>query len=69
MKAPSKNITASIKGQNPAARGDEPVEVSGVTGGVSMTIPGDGSVDSAPGTPREGNRSAARFTEPMSRVK
>lgn len=69
MKAPSKNISASLRGQNPVARAPETVEVSAQKAGVSMTTPGDGSVEAAPGMARGGDRSAAKYAEPMSRVK
>ena len=72
MKAPSKNITESLKGQNPSARGAETMDVQQQrAGGPTMTVPGDGKVDSAPGSDRgqggRGERSAGKYTEPMSR--
>ena len=58
MKAPSKNITASLKGQRPPGRGSEPVSTGKLTRyGPSMTVPGDGMTDKAPGT---GTRSDGR---------
>jgi len=51
MKPPSKNITASLKGQRPPGRGSEPVSTGKLTRyGPSMTVPGDGTVSKAPGT-------------------
>lgn len=68
MKAPSKNITESLKGQGNTARSGESIDVQQQrTGGPTMTVPGDGKVDSAPGTARHADRSAANYTEPMSR--
>ncbi len=67
MKPVSKNITQSLKGQKPGGRGAEAVEVSGMKRGTSMTVPGDGSVDSPPGMRHE--RSAAHYAEPGGRVK
>lgn len=67
MKSPSKNITQSLKGQKPGGRSGETVEVSGVKAGVSMTVPGDGSVDSPPGARHE--RSAAHYAEPAGKVR
>lgn len=68
MKAPSKNITQSLKGQNPMANSAETMDVQQQRGGgPTMTVPGDGKVDSAPGMPKHGDRSAAKYTEPMSR--
>jgi hypothetical protein len=69
MKAPAKSISASLKGQRTVARAPESVEVSGLKKGVSMTVGGDGSVQAAPGMAHNGDRSAAKYTEPMSRVK
>jgi hypothetical protein len=69
VKSPSKNITASLKGQRTVARAPENPEVTGLSKGQSMTVPGDGSVDSPPGMVRGADRSAARYAEPMSRVK
>lgn len=67
MKAPSKNISASLKGQRAGGRGPEPVNVSGTKSGVSMTVPGDGSVAEPPGAMHE--NSAAHFAAPCDRVK
>lgn len=68
MKAPSKNITKSLKGQNPMANAADGIEVQEQrSGGPTMTVPGDGLVPSAPGKARHADRSAANYTGPMSR--
>lgn len=69
MKAVSKNITASLKGQTTGGRSAEPVSVTGLQKGVSMTVPGTGDVQTAPGMLRDQDRSAVNFAEPMNRVK
>jgi len=61
MKAPSRNITKSLKGQRPPASGGEKVEVSGLKKGVSMTVPGEGDVEPQPTVMHE--RSAAHYAE------
>lgn len=67
MKAPSKNISASLRGQSGKGRGAEPVKVSGMKNSAqpSMTAPGQGGIERAPGAIHE--RSAANFTGPQSR--
>ncbi len=66
MKAPSKNITQSLRGQRIPARGEEAVEVTGmVQGKPSMTVPGEGGVESQPAPMHE--RSAAKYVDPMRR--
>lgn len=67
MKAPSKNVTASLKGQSPGGRGGEKVVVSGLSKGVSMTVPGEGGVETAPGMVKEA--SAVHYATPCDRVK
>jgi hypothetical protein len=69
MKPPSKNISKSLSGQRSKGRGAEEVSVSGMTSGVSMTVPGNGKVEAAPGTNRNqgGERSAQHYVEPMKR--
>jgi hypothetical protein len=69
MKSPSKNITGSLKGQKPGGRGAEPVEVSRLKSGVSMTVPGTGDVETAPGMLRDQDRSAVNFADKMPPVK
>ena len=69
MKSPSKNVSASLKGQKTVARAAEAVNVTGMTKGQSMTVPGTGSVETAPGMVRGGDRSAVNFAEPCNRVK
>jgi hypothetical protein len=69
MKAPSKNVSKSLAGQRSKGRGAEEVSVSGLTSGVSMTVPGEGKVQDAPGADRNqgGERSARKYVEPMKR--
>lgn len=67
MKAPSKDISASLRGQKPGGRSSESVEVSGVQAGESMTVPGTGSVSKPPGMQHE--RSAAAYADPAGKVK
>lgn len=69
MKAPSKNISTSLKGQKITARAAEVVDVTAMGGRETMTVPGDGSVSVPPGKLREQDRSAANFATPMDRVK
>jgi hypothetical protein len=69
MKPPSKNISKSLAGQRAKGRGAEDISVTGQTAGVSMTVPGDGKVQDAPGADRNqgGERSARKYVEPMKR--
>lgn len=69
MKTPSKNVSKSLSGQNSMGRGDESVAVSEMQRGVSMTVPGEGKVQEAPGTNRNqgGERSAQKYADPMKR--
>lgn len=68
MKSPSKNISASLRGQSVQARAPVTPSVSEQrTGGPTMTVPGEGKVERPPGEPRHGDRCAAKFTEPMKR--
>jgi hypothetical protein len=69
MKPPSKNISKSLGSQRAKGRGAEDIAVSGLTSGVSMTVPGDGKVSDAPGADRNqgGERSARKYVEPMKR--
>ena len=68
MKAPSKNISKSLKGQTSKGRGAEEMSVQEQrAGGPTMTVPGDGKVETAPGMAHEGDRSAVKYTEPMAR--
>jgi hypothetical protein len=69
MKSPSKNVTASLKGQKPGGRGAEPVAVTGLKAGVSMTVPGTGDVETAQGTLRDQDRSAVNYANAMPPVK
>lgn len=65
MKAPSKNVSASLRGQRIAGRGQESISVTKQSGRPSMTVPGEGGVERPPGAMHE--RSAAKYTDPMSR--
>jgi len=66
MKAPSKNISKSLRGQSSKGRGAEEISVQQQRGGgPTMTVPGDGKVETAPGMAHEGDRSAEKYTEPM----
>jgi hypothetical protein len=67
VKPVSKDMSASLRGQKSGGRGAESVNVSGVTKGESMTVPGTGSVAKPPGADHE--RSAAHYADPMNRVK
>lgn len=67
MKAPSKNVSKSLRGQNSPGRGPEQVQVDQGMSKPSMTVPGDGGVEAAPGTAHQGERSAEKYTEPMKR--
>lgn len=65
MKKPSKNISRSLRGQKPGGRVPVNPEVSSVKmGGVSMTVPGEGMVETPPGKGMQ-DRSAGRYAEPM----
>ena len=66
MRAPSKNISNSLRGQSPPGRGAEMVSQSRPKSyGPSMTIPGEGGVEMAPGTGMRNDgrqeRSASKF--------
>lgn len=66
MKAPSKNISASLRGQSPSARGSETPTVGRQKRyGPSMTVPGEGGTEKAPGTQAGGRqgRSADVFAD------
>ena len=65
MKSPSKNISASLRGQSVKGRGNEKISVTRQSGKPSMTVPGEGNVEMPPGSRHE--RSAAHYTDPMSR--
>lgn len=72
MKAPSKNVSKSLRGQNPPGlTGGNNIEVSGLKKGSSMTVPGEGGVEAAPGQQTNGRqeRSASNYAEPCNRVK
>lgn len=67
MKAPSKNVSQSLRGQSGKGRGAEQISVSKMkdSSKPSMTAPGTGGVERAPGMTHE--RSASAYTGPMSR--
>lgn len=68
MKAPSKNISASLRGQSTTARGSEKVSVGRQKGyGPSMTLPGEGRTEKAPGSQVGGrqDRSAAVYADTL----
>jgi hypothetical protein len=71
MKAPSRNIPSSLKGQKPGGRSGESIEVSGLKRGDSMQVPGEGSVQSPPGSQINGRqeRSAANYAGPGGKVR
>lgn len=66
MKSPSKNISASLRGQRPPGRGAETPAVGRQKSyGPSMTIPGEGGTEMSQGTATAGDgrqeRSAAKY--------
>jgi hypothetical protein len=72
MKSPSKNVSKSLRGQKtPGLMGGEGIEVSGLKKGSSMTVPGEGGVEVAPGMQTSGRqeRSAVNYATPCDRVK
>jgi len=66
MKAPSKDITGSLRGQRIPGRSPETIETSAVKGKPSMTVPGTGGVEDEPAARHE--RSAANYVEPMKNI-
>lgn len=71
MKAASKNISTSLKGQKIVARAPEMASIdgNGKGGRPGMVVPGEGSVSVPPGKLKDQDRSAANFATPMDRVK
>ncbi len=65
MAAPSKNISASLRGQRSPGRGEEQITVASLHPGPSMTVPGEGGIEMPPGPEHE--RCAAKYAAPMSR--
>lgn len=66
MKKPSKNISASLRGQSQPARGSESISVSRQKRVTEVgPVPGEGGVETAPG--RVDGRSAVHHAAPMSR--
>lgn len=68
-KAPAKNISKSLRGQRSGGRSAETVSVAEPSGRPSMTAPGEGGVEEAPGTNRNqgGDRSAQHYVAPQRR--
>lgn len=66
MKAVSKDITASLRGQTSPGRGPEMIETSTVKSKPSMTVPGTGGVEDQPAPRHE--RSAAHYVDPMKNI-
>jgi hypothetical protein len=72
MKAPNKDVAGSLRGQRPGepARGEETIMTQDLRGGgPTMIVPGEGSVAKPPGLGKEhgGERSAAKYAEPMAK--
>lgn len=71
MKAPSRNISASLRSQSPGGRGPAPVEIGRLKAcRPSMTAPGEGRTSKPPGGPMGGGRderSAANFADVLGR--
>jgi hypothetical protein len=72
MKSPSRNISKSLATQSSKANSPEEVSVSEQrSGGPTMTVPGDGKVEAAPGTHRQtggrGEREASKYVDPQRR--
>lgn len=65
MKAPSKNIGASLRGQRVGGRAGEAVQVSGMkrASAASMTIPGEGGICNPPGS--VDSASVKKFADPV----
>jgi hypothetical protein len=49
MKSPSQNVSKSLRGQSISGRGEFKPQRSELGGKPSMTAPGDGMVEKAPG--------------------
>lgn len=49
MKAPSKNISENLRGQKMPGRETKMASAEKPSGGVDMTIPGEGNVETPPG--------------------
>jgi hypothetical protein len=70
MKPVSRNISQSLAGQNPKARGPESPMVSATRKGkASMVLPGEGGIEPAPGHMNGdcADRSAAHHADQMKR--
>lgn len=71
MKSPSKNISASLRGQSPAGRSPISVSVSKVQSASSISgiVPGEMDVEAPPGKQMQ-DRSASKYADAMgSRVR
>lgn len=66
MKPVSQNMSQSLRGQTGAGREAPPIKVSRPAGRLSMTVPGEGGVESAPGAVDP--RSAYHFADAMNKV-
>ena len=64
-KAPSKNVSASLRGQRVPGRAPLQVSTSEMKRGVTMTVPGEGGVEEPAGVMHD--RSVAKYTGPMRR--
>jgi hypothetical protein len=70
MKAPSKNISASLRGQKEAGRSPIAPQKGSLksANAVSMIVPGEGSVEAPPHKDMQ-NRSAAAYADAAGVVK
>jgi hypothetical protein len=66
MKAPSKNIMASLRGQSPGGREAGTISVSKQTRASMSPIPGEAGVESPPGMVND--RSAQCFADAMTKI-
>jgi hypothetical protein len=65
MKAVSKNISASLRGQSSGGRAAPAIKTGKPGGKLSMTVPGEGGIEAAPGPVNE--RSAVHYADAMSK--
>jgi hypothetical protein len=63
MKAPSKNVSSSLRSQRAPGRAQENIGTSRLTSGGSMTVPGEGGVERPPG--RTHVNEACYFADPL----
>lgn len=67
MKTPSRNVSASLRGQNSGPGRDAPsIKVGRPRGHLSMTVPGEGCVEAPPGPVNP--RSAVHYGDAMMKV-